>query len=100
MRPPGLALGLGETGHHLLQGDVLAEARPGGEALSALGATERLSHSCLVVPEALEAGPAEVVPAGGSDRAAEHLQANGAEDLALQCGEIVVIHQELALGRS
>lgn len=54
-----------------------------------------------MVPETLEAGPAEVVPAGGSDRVAEHLQANGAEDLVLQCGEtVVVIQQELALGRS
>ena len=53
-----------------------------------------------MVPETLEAAHAEVVPAGSGDRVAEHLQANGTEDLVLQRAETAVIHQELALGRS
>lgn len=53
---PGLwLLAPGEAGHHLLQDDILAEARSGGEALSALGAIEHLPCGGLVVPETLEA---------------------------------------------
>lgn len=100
-RGRGRAFGLGEAGHHLLQGDVLAEARPGGEALSALGAVEHLALGRLVVPEPLEAGHAEVVAAGGGDRAVEHLQADRTEDLVLKLAEAAAVPQRaLAWRRS
>lgn len=96
-----LALGPGEAGHHLLQDDILAEARSGGEALSALGAIEHLPCGSLVVPETLETGHAEIVATGSGDWVAEHLQANGTEDLVLKRAETAAVaRQALALGGS
>jgi hypothetical protein len=52
-----------------------------------------------VVPEILKASHTEVMAAGGSDWVAEHLQANGTEDLVFQhVLTAVAAHQEMERG--
>lgn len=97
--PGGLALGLHEASHHLPKDDILAEAGPGGKGVSALGAVVSLPKGTLVVPEALKASHAEVMATGCGDWVAEHLQANGTENLFFQYVlTAVAALQELGLG--
>lgn len=54
-----------------------------------------------MVPETLETGHAEIVATGSGDWVAEHLQANGTEDLVLKRAETAAVaRQALALAGS